>query len=224
MAEWTFWQRAVYRYLGAAYAFTYWAGQRRFLGVTLQGWLKFLAWGLLFVALIGRWGGWLLGGTAVFLFWLYLSFWRAKQAGYSQFVPARAAGSPVGNGAGLPPYTRQPLQATGLYSVLEFDKFVLLRPAEYWRVPLGQQIVMVEQRPKRYLYQFFNGESLQHVEKGWLIFGLRPLPTLAITFISAWGERSSASGSRREAGQSLTIYLSSPHEADLMVVWRTIVG
>lgn len=221
MANWGLWQRPFYRYLGLAYAFTWWATERRFLGAMVQTWLKLFTWGGLLSALLGRWEPWLTGGTAVFLLWLYVSFWRAKRAGYSQFVPDAGAEEPP-DGATLSPYARRPLRATGLFSVLEFDKFVLLRPAEYWRVPLGQQVVMVEHRPGRYLYQFFTAETVAQVERGWLLFGARPWPTLAVTFRSAWGDVGQLPGTRQETDRRVRIYLSCADEAVITAVWRSI--
>jgi hypothetical protein len=222
MANWSLGWRAFYRYVGLAFAFTWWATRRRFLGPTVQGWLKLLAWGLLAAALLGRWGGLAIGITAVFLIWLYLSFWRAKRSGYSQFVTDDGAQGPPGDGAVLPPDTRQPLWATGVFSVQEFDKFVLLRRANYWRVPLGQQVVMVEHQREKYLYQFFSADSLRQVRRGWLIFGARPLPTLAVTFRSAWGDLTESTGERQETDKSVTIYLSFADEVTLTAVWRSI--
>lgn len=221
MGDWSLVWRAFYHYKGLAFAFTWWATRQRVLGPTVQSWLKLLAWGLLAAALLGRWGGLAVGGTAVFLLWVYASFWRAKRAGYSQFLPVLDETS-LEDGAMLPAYARRSLWATGVYSVLEFDKFVLLCPAEYWRVPLGQHVVMVEHQKGKYLYQFFNGESLRQVRRGRLIFGARPLPALAVTFRSAWGELGAIPGARCETEKDVTIYLSFADEEALTAVWQTV--
>ena len=210
----SFGRRLFYRYLGLAYGFTYWTSHKTFLGATWQGWIKFLAFGLLLAALIFRWGVWGIGGTAVFLVWIYFSYWRAKKVGYSKFVPNDTA--PLPSGDWLPPYQRASLWATGVYHVTEFNKFLLLRPAEYWQVPLGQHIVMVEHRREKYLYQFFDWRTLQQVEAGWLIFGARPLATLAVTFVSAWVDE----GKKPEVR---TIYLSFSAAQAQTAVWRTII-
>ncbi|MCA9873183.1 MAG: hypothetical protein KC441_05995 [Anaerolineales bacterium] len=207
-------RRLFYRYLGLAYGFTYWTSHKTFLGATWQGWIKFLVIVLLLASLIFRWGVWETGGTAVLLVWIYFSYWRAKKAGYSKFILSET--EHLLPGEGLPPYQRTTVWATGVYHVTEFNKFLLLRPAEYWQVPLGQHVVMVEHRRQKFLYQFFDWRTLQQVEAGWLIFGARPLATLAVTFISAWLEDGKDPETR-------TIYLSFPEVETQTAVWRTII-
>lgn len=216
MPDLPFGRRLFYRYLGLAYAFTYWTGHKSFLGATFRGWIKFLALVLLVTALLFRWGVWAIGGTAVLLIWIHFSYWRAQKAGYSKFVPDESGSFPPDEAAGLPPYQRTSLWATGVYYVTEFSKAVLLRPAEYWQAPLGQHIVMVEHRKQKYIYQFFDARTLQQVQKGWLIFGARPLNSLAVTFISAWvGDE--------DAPVVETIYFSFADVAGQTAVWQTIV-
>lgn len=206
-------RRLFYRYLGLAYAVTFWTSHKSFLGASLQGWIKFLALMLLLGSLLFRWGVWEIGGTAVFLVWLHFSYWRAKKAGYSKFIPDETGQFPPG--VGLSPYQRTAVWATGVYHVTEFSKFVLLCPAEYWQVPLGQHVVMVQHRRQRYIYQFFHWRTLRQVQKGWLIFGSRPLDTLAVTFESAWVE----DGKEPEIR---TIYLSFADVEGQTAVWNTI--
>jgi len=215
MSDLAWGRRWLYRYLGLAYAFTYWTSHKTFLGATFQGWIKFLTIVLLLAALIFRWGVWVIGGTAVFLLWVYFSYWRAKKAGYSKFVPDETGQISPDNSAALAPYQRESLWATGVYHVTAFNKFLLLRPAEYWQVPLGGHVVMVEHKREKYLYQFFNAHTLQAMQKGWLIFGLRPLETLAVTFVSAWLE----DGKTPEAR---TIYFSFADVSAQTAVWHTI--
>ncbi len=208
-------RRLFYRYLGFAYAFTFRTSHTFFLGATVRGWIKFLGLLLLLAAIVLRWGAWGIGGTAVLLFWLQFSYWRAQKAGYSKFVPDENSPLPGGEAAPLPPYQRVSLHATGVYQVTEFSKAVLLRPAEYWQVPLGQHIVMVEHRKQKYLYQFFYARTLRQVQKGWLIFGPRPLDTLAVTFVNAWTEEN-------DKPEILTVYLSFADAAGQTAVWQML--
>ncbi|MBK8989305.1 MAG: hypothetical protein IPM39_25115 [Chloroflexi bacterium] len=211
------WDRQLfYRYLGLAYAFTHWTSHKTFLAATVRGWIQFAALVLLLVSLLLRWGVWGIGGTAVFLLWVRFSYWRAQKAGYSRFVPDTNGRFVPDASASLRPYQRAALQATGVYHVTELSQAVLLRPAEYWQAPLGQHIVMVEHRRQKYLYQFFDARTLQQVQKGWLIFGVRPLDSLAVTFVSAW------------VGDEVkpvveTIYFSFADAAGQTAVWQTII-
>ena len=81
-----------------------------------------------------------------------------------------------------------------------------------------------------YRYQFFNPRTLQRVQKGWLLFGKEPKPTLAITLLSEIGEafinqqnRYLFGRDKELKGVKRTVYLSFADEADETLVWHTIV-
>ncbi|MCZ7673623.1 MAG: hypothetical protein M5U34_44150 [Chloroflexi bacterium] len=147
------------------------------------------------------------GVTAVLLIWVYFSYWRAKRAGYSHFVADDGPLSfPDKAQPNLPPNQKVKTWATGVFSVSDQDDFMLLRPAEYWQVPLGEHIIMVQQRKtKKYRYQFFNASTLQQVQKGWLLFGAHPRETLAVTLLSEFGpDFESQQVSQFMSGRSIT--------------------
>lgn len=226
-----FFKRVFYRYLSLAYAFTYLTGVRTLLGASMRGWIKLLAVALLLAALLFRWGEMAVGGTAVFLFWVYFSYWRAKRAGYSKFVADDATPLPEGDLKPLPPNQKVTTWATGVFSAENQDAFLLLKPAAYWQVPLGEHIIMVRHTSRpTYLYQFFNSSTLNRVQKGWLLFGSHPRDTLAITLLSEFGpsfqgklQSQFAFGrDKEETGIKRTIYLSFATKEDEALVWRNI--
>lgn len=233
MAHFSPWRRRTYRFLGRLYYGTYWLRHRTFWGFALSTWLLLLFFVLLFAAGLSAWGwrgfGAVLGLGAV----VRAAFWVSERAGYNKFVPdeqddwpARAELRP------LPDNQRVKVWATGVFSLLDRENFVLLRnPTQYWRVPLGDHILMVKQAPQRYLYQMFNAATLQKVQRGWFIFGSEPHRALAITFQVIFGPGLDdptlryfvGGGLGKSATSSRTIFLSFADEADYLAVWHTIL-
>ncbi|NHZ71666.1 MAG: hypothetical protein GWP17_01095 [Aquificales bacterium] len=224
-------KRFYYRYLGLAYAFTFFTSKRKFLWVSIERWLKLLTIALLVSALIFRWGQVAVGVTAVILVWLYFSYWRANKTGYSKFVADSKMALPAGELTTLPANQKVQIKATGIFSVKDLDDFVLLQPATYWQVPLGEHVMMVLLADNTgYRYQFFNPHTLQRIQKGWLLFGSQPQRTLAISLLSEFGEafidqqnQFSFGREKKRKGIKRTIYLSFADEADEILVWHNIV-
>ena len=107
-------------------------------------------------------------------------WWRAGEA--------ETAVPPPNTTSTLAPHEKVQVRASGRYAVTDkSETLLLIKPAHYWHVPLGDHIVMVEHQPQNFLYQFFNAKTLQKVESGWILFGKTPLSTLAITFLENWG-------------------------------------
>ena len=233
-------KRFYYRWLGLVYGFTYWTSHQTFI-FRLSAWVKLLA----FVPLIIVWrqnrSASVLGLALLLGLWVLWLYWRARRVGYKRFVagntPAlRAEGevevaiTPTINLTPIPPNQRVPLKASGIFGVANREEQILLRPGEYWQVPLGDHTVMVQPEPGRFLYQFFNADNLQNLQTGWLICGIRPLPVLAVTFFSAWGNDQlslrelyqGAGGGNRES-KHRTIYLYFDNEADETAVRHTIL-
>ena len=219
--------------VGRLYAFAYRSQRYTLLGIPQSGWLRMIVFGLFAVALIGRWG-WIAVGMTVLL-WFYMSFVyrRARRQGYNKFVADETAVSPPSSTETLAPNEKTAVHASGRYAVTDkADTVLLQKPAHYWRVPLGDHIVMVEYRPKRFLYQFFAPHTLQKVERGWILFGKAPIPTLAITFLEEWGQNENAGllyyvggGPTDELShlKPRTIYFSFEDTAVLQKVWATLV-
>lgn len=233
MANLSFFQQLYYRFLGFVFAFAYHTNARSFLGAKMSSWCKFLSLVLPIVAWTKDWPGSVLGATLALMGMVWMGYWWAARAGYSRFVGDGTAVMQLTQPlTPLPPYQRVHIQATGLFSVHEREDYLLLRSAEYWQVPLGDHIIMAEQSPKRYLYQFFNAKTLQEIKSGWLIFGSAPRRTLAITFALTWGPQfadeeppswvASQNGSKPKI-TSRTIYFTPHKEEDEIAILHTIL-
>lgn len=225
-------KRAYYSYLSRAYALMFDLSRRSILGISL---ISLVRWMPIFILLWGwlrRWPGPVLAALLLSIIWLNYSLWRAKRDNFNRFVPAAASLLEAVELEPLPPNQKVALQATGLFSVSGRESVLLLRPAEYWRVPLGEHVIMVEEKPGKFLYQFFNAHNLQNVRPGWLLFGPQPIDSLAVTFLARWGPEYTRFGQLYEDGsdaglpppKSVTIYLSTPDPDTRRVIWQTIVS
>ena len=224
------WRRPYLGYLSRAYALMNALNRRSFLGIRLKSLARWLP---IFLFLVAWWRNWpapLLVMLLVFIVWVNYSLWRAKRDNYMRFVPT---GDPLpeGDNPALPPNQKVPVRATGLFSVSGRENNLLLAPATYWRVPLGEHVVMVEEEPGKYLYQFFGARNLQTIQPGWLLFGAKPIESLAISFLGQWGPEYTRFGQVYETGDNsdlpppkrLTVYLSTPDETIRRSIWQTIV-
>ncbi len=219
-----------YVYLGWAFAIAYRTTRQQFLGYAISSWLKFFAV-MLFLAALGlRWGQPAITLTLLLVIWIYFSYWRAARQGYNRFVPDDTAVLPA-NTSALPPGRRVPLYATGIFAVIDREQAVLLRPAEYWLSGNGEHGIMVNEHSKKYLYQFFRAETLLSVQAGWMIFGRKPLRSLALTFIPTWGPTNAddvvtymVGGGVNEnyKGKGRTIYFAFEDTAVEHQVWQTL--
>jgi len=226
-----FLKRFYYRYLSLAYWFTYTTSIRTVLWVRIERWIKLVALLLLVCAFIFQLGQVALIITAVILVWIFFSYWRANKTGYSKFVADSKMALPDGELLVMPANQKTQTKATGIFSVKDMDDFVLLQPAQYWQVPLGEHVMMVEMPDNfGYRYQFFNPRTLQRVQKGWLLFGPEPKRTLAITLLSEFGEafvdqqnQFSFGREKNRTGVKRTVYLSFTDKADETAVWHNIV-
>ena len=225
------WRRLFLSYLSRAYALMNALNRRSFLGIrlkTLARWIPILLF------LIGWWRNWsaaLLVLLLLLIVWVNYSLWRAKRDNYMRFVPA---GDPLPENAdltALPPNQKVPVRATGLFSVSGRENNLLLAPANYWRVPLGEHVIMVEEQPGKFLYQFFGAKNLQNIQPGLLLYGAKPIETLAVSFLAQWGPEYTRFGQVYETGDNsdlppakrVTIYLSTADETVRRSIWQTIV-
>ncbi len=222
-----------YSYIGRLYAFAYFSQRRTFLGATHSGWLRFVVFWLFIASLLLRWG-WV-PGILTLLLWQYVAFVyrRAKKEGYNKFIVDDTAVPPPETTPSLAANEKIAVRASGRYALTDKSETVLLvKPAHYWHVPLGDHIVMVEHRPKNFIYQFFNTRTLQKIEAGWILFGKEPIPTLAITFLETWGPDHSNNALAYYVGgganddlsrlRPRTIYFSFTEPAEQEKVWTTL--
>lgn len=224
-------KRLYFGYLSRMYAFLYWLNRRSFLGIrfsTMARWLPILA---LLVGWVSRWPAAVLVALLVGIIWLNYSLWRAKRDNFNRFVPAGTSVMDAGNLVPLPPNQKVPVEVTGLFSTSGRDNKLLLCPAHYWRVPLGEHVIMAEETPGKFLYQFFSGQSLQDAQQGWLLFGADPVETVAVTFLSRWGPEYTRFGQAYEDGREdskpprrVTVYLTIPDAEIRRAVWHTIIS
>lgn len=225
-------KRFFYSVLGALFYVAYVTEHRTFWGLPWGWYIRRLLIVPVLWGLVARWESlvWWLLGLVVLVNLLYL---YAARLGYSRFV-AGTEELPDGEAAErirpLSPNQKMMMRATGLFSVRDRENFVLLQPAHYWQVPLGDHVVMVQQTPKSFLYQFFDAASLQEVRAGWLIFGREPEPVLAITFRTKWAPQFAQFEIRHyvQGGVELeaplrTIYFSFANEEERQIVWHNIV-
>lgn len=223
--------RAYYTYLSRAYGAVYSLHRRTFIGIRLATLVRWMPIILLLVGWLRRWPMWLMVGLVAGTIWLFYSLWQAKRDNFKRFVPDKQKNLLGDTLVPLPPNQRVSVQATGLFSVSGRETNLLLRPADYWRFPLGEHVVMAEERPGKFLYQFFGANNLQMVQYGWLLSGPQPLETLAITFLARWGPEYTQFGQSHENGNQsngpppkrLTIFLSAVEPETLQAVWHTVV-
>jgi hypothetical protein len=220
-----------YRLLGQLYFWTYVTTLREVMGVKWSWFLRRFPLVFIVAGFLLEWG-WV---TLLLLLLVVLAnvvYWVAARAGYNKFVGGTggtAVAIPDDELIILPPNEKIHLRATGLFGVRDEEAQVLLRPADYWQIPLGDHIVMVERAPGRYMYQFFNAASLQKVEEGWLIFGREPREALAVTFRSRWTPTFAQFEVRyyvqdeEPTAPLRTVYLTFENEEHKRSVWHNII-
>lgn len=223
-------KRLYYTYLGYFYWFAYQTSKPRIFGLRPRTLILLLPIAALIYGWLARWDSLIMLLLALLLLALLLTYWRTGRAGYFRFVPAAEQALPEGRLESLPPNARTPLRATGSFSVSSREEKVLLQPAEYWQVPLGDHVLMVRETADRFLYQFFKAETLQTVRQGWLLHGPRPQRALAVSFLSSWGPEFDI-GNRfylmetadEQPKKQRTVYLSFDDERHERLVWHNIV-
>lgn len=225
-------RRSYFYLLSRLHALQHAISSKSLLGIRIRSLVLWIPILILLYGWLRNWSVTLLAGLLIAIIVINYSLWRAKRKNFNRFVPSGATFPHEGSGEPLPPNRKVGVLATGLFSVTGRESNLLLRPAEYWYVPLGEHVVMVEQAPGKYLYQFFNGQSLQEVRPGWLLYGSHPHETLAVTFLARWGPeytRYGPEGDVANDGDSpparrMTVYLSIPNDAIMRSVWMTIVN
>lgn len=225
-------RRAYYAYLGRSFALMRAIHHRSILGIRLLTLVRWLPMIILLYGWLRRWPNSVLAILALGILWINFSLWRAKRSNYNRFVPDDSSLMDTTALEPLPANRKVAVEATGLFSVSGRENVLLLRSAEYWRVPLGEHVVMVEEQPGKFLYQFFSGESLQEVRSGWLLHGPHPVDTVAITFLARWGPEYTRFGQVYENGDDsdlppakrITVYLSAADASIRRSVWHSIVS
>ena len=214
--------------LGRLLAFLYRSQYRRFLGLTIRGWLGWIPFWLFVAGVVLRWPIWLWLLFLLLFIAVRVAYMLAARMGYQRFVldegyrlPDTAEAQPVNQ--------KIPLRATGIFSLNDREDYVLQHPGEYWRVPLGQHIFMIQHRAGRFLYQVIKPEYVVEVQPGFLLFGAEPHRALALTFLVTWGPQYAeyklyyvGADNARPPEQKRTVYLTFENEAALHKAWRSL--
>jgi hypothetical protein len=221
----------VARLQGALYGLLHATTQRIFLGATIKGWLVNLPLLLaLFLVLLRRPIG-LAIGIVVAALVLRLLYWKAARDGYVHFV-AETEQQPADGATAVANNQKVAIKATGVFSVQNWEEYVLGRPAEYWRVSMGDHAIMVQRSPGRFLYQFLRLGAIESIEAGLLWHGARPHRALAITYLSSWGPESedpnfmfyAPSDEGHPTRKQRNLYLAFEDKAARDSVWQNLLG
>ena len=224
-------RRACYAWLGRVYALMHAIQRRSLLGIRLVNLVRWLPVILLLYGWRRHWPFGLLLFLAIMILWVNFSLWRARRNNYHRFIADNSPSVETAAPDRLPANKKIAVAATGLFSVSGHENTLLLCPADYWRVPLGEHVVMVEERPGKFLYQFFGAGSLQEVRSGWLLHGPRPIESLAVTFLARWGPDYTRFGQMLENGDDrdlppprrITVYLSTADADTRRRIWHSII-
>ena len=220
------------RLLSQLYAVLYLTRRHSLLGVSLAAWIVILLLVLALWAFMLRWPSWLTPTFLLLALLLIVGYWIAGRRGYTRFV---GDSNMVLDDEFAAPQdeNRVPLRATGVFSVQDYERYVLEEPAEYWRVPLGHHVFMVQSEPGQFLYQIIEPQNIRGLEPGYLLYGRNPQKALALRFLVSWSPEMSREprfyqlGAREETervpSEERTIYCTFDHDADRYAVWRSLL-
>lgn len=177
------------RILGLLYTFLYYTASRDLMGLTIEGLLKFFPLLFSLIAwLVDLGTGWILFGIVLAILFRIL-FWLGRRAGYIRFVPENIRKPPAINEM-IDNDQKVEIYASGIFSVRNWERYVRQYSGHYWRVGMGDHVIMVDYPPNQYLYQFIQPEGLIDVVPGTLYSGWDPHPALEVSFLSNWGPES----------------------------------
>ncbi|HSH04361.1 MAG TPA: hypothetical protein VLL52_17760 [Anaerolineae bacterium] len=218
-----------WRALSRLFGFMYWSKHRIIFSAPVSRWIHIFPLFMLFISLFR--------GTAraQFPYWIALyvfiifAYWFVSKLGYSRFIPHQRL--PKSPDTPLPDGQRITLKATGTFAVTGRSDYLLEHfESFYWRVPLGEHIVMIRQGPRQHLYQFFRQESLISTQIGYLLSNGEAAPAVAVRFMSNWdGKESQIDLSFNGSGvlssnkpKPHVIYFTFTTTQDQILVWDKI--
>jgi len=219
------------RLQGAVYALLHATARRLFLGATVKGWLLNLPLLVALFLVLMRRPIALAIAIALAALILRLLYWKAARDGYVHFM-AEMEQRPANGAAAVADNQKVPIRATGIFSVKDWEEYVLGGPGEYWRVPMGDHAVMVQRSPGRFLYQFLRLGAIESIEAGLLWHGAQPHNALAITYFSSWGPESedpnfmfyAPSDEGNPARKQRNMYLAFENESARDSVWQNLLS
>jgi hypothetical protein len=219
------------RMLSRLYAFMYLTRRRTLLGVRLSTWLLLLLLLLAMWTFLLRWPPWTSQAALIGAILLRAGYWLAERKGYTRFVDDEEMALDP-EFAAPRDESRVPLRATGVFGVRDYEQYVLEEPAEYWRVPAGHHVIMVQNSPGSYLYQLVEPQYIRAVKPGYLLYGRRPQKALALEFLVSWSPAmarepsyypGAAEDPVRRPSEQRAIYFTFDHDADRFAVWRSLI-
>lgn len=224
-------ENAPQSFRGRLYAFAFLTDLTYFLGFRRSSWLKLASILLVVLAIVLR-TGWLgIGLAVVVVIGVYGLYFAARRSGYVQFVALKTAKLPEPNTV-LRKEQKVALRATGKFSLMERERYLVQKSAEYWHYPLRQHVIMVEEAPGRFLYQFIMAENIQVVDAGYLHLGRAGQRAIRIVYGTDWAPELVNPGAAYYVGGGFgdpklperTIYLTFDAEDDWQRVWQSLTG
>lgn len=230
MQDVSFSKRTINYYFGIMFWLIHWTDTHKILGVRISSLIRVTAFLLPVLLWIAKWDRVFVIIALVMFLWVYLSYWRARRSGYYRFVADETELMSAGELTPMSKKKRVAVYASGTFSLKDWEKNVVLRPAEYWQMPMGDHAIMVEHEPGRYLYQFFSAETMQEISSGWLLYGSRPQTAISVTFLSSWGPEFNEdsvsllrSNNNSRPNKARTIYLSFANDEQENAVWQNLI-
>jgi len=216
-------------FVGLLYEFAYFTTHKSFLGWRYSSLLIDLP------LLLAGWGWWRRGWEMpaiipllLFSSLLFITFWFIRRRRYTHFKPNQTAKLLPGETV-LPAEKRLPLYATGLFGLEQKESYEFLRQAQLWQIPVGDIVIMVSRGDGSFVYEFLQLGKIFAIQPGRLIFGRKPLNTLAVTFASTWGPKYAlerrdwlAKDNAPPPPFRKTIYLTFDSEPARQLVWRVL--
>jgi hypothetical protein len=160
-----------------------------------------------------------------------LLYWRGKRVGYIRFISEdNRQLSP--DSESITNDQKVSVRASGTFSVKSWETYVRQHPAEYWRVGMGDHVLMVNYSSRRFLYQFIQPGGLEKVVPGKLCTGRNSEPALEITYLGNWGPESTdisfmfyaRENDKKQAKLQRKIYLAFDSLEHRGVVWKSLTG
>lgn len=214
--------------LGRLYGFAFVADLTHFLGQKRSIWYRAIVTILfLYAALTVNVPLMILFGVLMaFTYWL---FWFAKRSGYVTFIPKTDISLTV-PAEPLAKDRRLAVKATGLFSVVDRERYLVQKTADFWRVGLGDHILMVSNGANSYLYQFIKPQEIIQITAGELYFGPQGSQAIEVVFRTDWApsidtEDMAYYVGSGYSGQPLpkrTVYIVCENEEQLALAWHSL--
>lgn len=166
------------------------------------------------------------GLLLVFTFWV---FWLAKRSGYVTFI-AKTDVALAPPEETLVKDQRVAVRATGLFSVVNRERYLVQKSADFWRVGVGDHILMVSNGPNSYLYQFIKPQEILQMSAGTLYFGPQGELAIEVVFRTDWAPSVDTDDIAYYVGSGYggrplpkrTVYITCDSPDDLRLVWHSL--